>query len=84
MDLTAATARTRKTMASIFGHGFLYEHCLSFDVSRAFDEASGMKKALVSGLPSATRRCETRFSLEARIQGFASGLKRVFNVSLQA
>ena len=43
MDLKAAMAHTRKTMDPIFGHVFIYEHCLPFDVSRAFDEASGIK-----------------------------------------
>ena len=43
MDLKAAMAHTRKTMDPIFGHVFIYEHCLPFDVSRAYDEASGIK-----------------------------------------
>ena len=43
MDLKAAMAHTRKTMDPIFGHVFIYEHCLPFDVSRAFDEATGIK-----------------------------------------
>ena len=43
MDLKAAMAHTRKTMDPIFGHVFIYEHYLPFDVSRAFDEASGIK-----------------------------------------
>jgi glyoxylase-like metal-dependent hydrolase (beta-lactamase superfamily II) len=43
MDLKAAMAHTRKSMDPIFGHVFIYEHCLPFDVSRAFDEASGLK-----------------------------------------
>ena len=43
MDLKAAMAHTRKAMDPIFGHVFIYEHCLPFDVSRAFDEASGIK-----------------------------------------
>ena len=43
MDLKAAMAHTRKTMDPIFSHVFIYEHCLPFDVSRAFDEASGIK-----------------------------------------
>jgi glyoxylase-like metal-dependent hydrolase (beta-lactamase superfamily II) len=34
---------TRKVMDPVFGHVFIYEHCLPFDVSRAFDEASGIK-----------------------------------------
>ncbi len=43
MDLKAAMAHTRSAMDPIFGHVFIYEHCLPFDVSRAFDEASGIK-----------------------------------------
>jgi len=43
LDLKAAMAHTRKRMDPIFGHVFIYEHCLPFDVSRAFDEASGIK-----------------------------------------
>jgi glyoxylase-like metal-dependent hydrolase (beta-lactamase superfamily II) len=43
MDLKAAMSHTRKSMDPIFGQVFIYEHCLPFDVSRAFDEASGIK-----------------------------------------
>ena len=43
MDLKAAMAHTRASMDPIFGHVFIYEHCLPFDVTRAFDEASGVK-----------------------------------------
>jgi glyoxylase-like metal-dependent hydrolase (beta-lactamase superfamily II) len=43
MSLKAAMDHTRKSMDPIFGHVFIYEHCLPFDVSRAFDEASGIK-----------------------------------------
>ncbi len=43
LDLKAAMAHTRKAMDPIFGHVFIYEHCLPFDVSRAYDEASGIK-----------------------------------------
>ena len=39
MDLKAAMAHTRKSMDPVFGHVFIYEHCLPFEVSRAFDEA---------------------------------------------
>lgn len=42
MDLKAAMAHTRKAMDPVFGGVFIYEHCLPFDVSRAFDEASGI------------------------------------------
>ena len=43
MDLKAAMAHTRQSMDPIFGHVFIYEHCLPFDVSRAYDEAKGIK-----------------------------------------
>ena len=43
MDLKAAMAHTRQSMDPVFGHVFIYEHCLPFDVTRAFDEASGIK-----------------------------------------
>lgn len=43
LDLKAAMAHTRKAMDPIFGHVFIYEHCLPFDVTRAYDEASGIK-----------------------------------------
>ena len=42
LDLKGAMALTRKNMDPQFGHVFIYEHCLPFDVSRAFDEASGI------------------------------------------
>lgn len=43
MDLKAAMAHTRKSMDPLFGDVFIYEHCLPFDVSRAYDEAKGIK-----------------------------------------
>jgi glyoxylase-like metal-dependent hydrolase (beta-lactamase superfamily II) len=43
MDLKAAMAHTRKSMDPVFGGVFIYEHCLPFDVSRAYDEAKGIK-----------------------------------------
>jgi glyoxylase-like metal-dependent hydrolase (beta-lactamase superfamily II) len=43
MDLKAAMAHTRQSMDPVFGHVFIYEHCLPFDVTRAYDEASGIK-----------------------------------------
>ena len=43
MDLKAAMAHTRKSMDPVFGQVFIYEHCLPFDVSRAYDEARGIK-----------------------------------------
>jgi len=43
MDLKAAMAHTRKSMDPLFGQVFIYEHCLPFDVSRAYDEAKGIQ-----------------------------------------
>jgi len=42
MDLKAAMAHTRQHMDPVFGQVFIYEHCLPFDVSRAYDEAQGI------------------------------------------
>jgi glyoxylase-like metal-dependent hydrolase (beta-lactamase superfamily II) len=42
LDLRGAMRHTRSLMDSRFGHVFIYEHCLPFDVSRAFDEAGGI------------------------------------------
>jgi glyoxylase-like metal-dependent hydrolase (beta-lactamase superfamily II) len=43
MDLKATMEHTRKAMDPVFGGVFIYEHCLPFDVSRAWDEARGVK-----------------------------------------
>ena len=42
-SLKEVFADTRKVMDPVFGDVFIYEHCLPFDVSRAYDEASGVK-----------------------------------------
>ncbi|HEV2608878.1 MAG TPA: MBL fold metallo-hydrolase [Noviherbaspirillum sp.] len=42
-SLKDAMAHTRASMDPKFGHVFIYEHCLPFDVTRAVDEASGIK-----------------------------------------
>jgi glyoxylase-like metal-dependent hydrolase (beta-lactamase superfamily II) len=41
-DLKAAFAAVRKAMDKPFGTYAIYEHCLPFNVSRAYDEASGI------------------------------------------
>jgi glyoxylase-like metal-dependent hydrolase (beta-lactamase superfamily II) len=41
-DLRQAFAHARARMDPLFGDVFIYEHCLPFDVSRAFDEAGGI------------------------------------------
>jgi glyoxylase-like metal-dependent hydrolase (beta-lactamase superfamily II) len=41
-DLRQAFAHARSRMDPLFADVFIYEHCLPFDVSRAFDEASGI------------------------------------------
>jgi glyoxylase-like metal-dependent hydrolase (beta-lactamase superfamily II) len=43
LTLKDAMTLTRTHMDPIFGQVFIYEHCLPFDVSRAYDEASGIK-----------------------------------------
>ncbi|NDC60638.1 MAG: MBL fold metallo-hydrolase [Betaproteobacteria bacterium] len=43
MNLKAAMAHTRHHMDPVFGNVFIYEHCLPFDVSRAYDEANGIQ-----------------------------------------
>ncbi|WP_042300788.1 MBL fold metallo-hydrolase [Paraburkholderia kururiensis] len=43
MDLKGAMALTREAMDPKFGNVFIYEHCLPFDVTRAYDEASGIE-----------------------------------------
>ena len=43
LDLKAAMQHTRKSMDPLFGDVFIYEHCLPFDVSRAYDEARGIQ-----------------------------------------
>ena len=43
MNLNQAMAHARKAMDPKFGDVFIYEHCLPFDVTRAVDEASGIK-----------------------------------------
>jgi glyoxylase-like metal-dependent hydrolase (beta-lactamase superfamily II) len=42
-SLKEIMADTRKVMDPTFGNVFIYEHCLPFDVTRAVDEASGIK-----------------------------------------
>jgi glyoxylase-like metal-dependent hydrolase (beta-lactamase superfamily II) len=41
-NLRQAFAHARAKMDPLFADVFIYEHCLPFDVSRAFDEASGI------------------------------------------
>lgn len=41
-DLKGAFAAVRKAMDKPFGSYAIYEHCLPFNVSRAYDEASGI------------------------------------------
>ncbi|CAI07981.1 MBL fold metallo-hydrolase [Aromatoleum aromaticum] len=42
-DLKATMELTRRNMDPQFGQVFIYEHCLPFDVTRAHDEASGIR-----------------------------------------
>lgn len=43
LTLNQAMAHIRKAMDPKFAQVFIYEHCLPFDVTRAVDEASGIK-----------------------------------------
>jgi glyoxylase-like metal-dependent hydrolase (beta-lactamase superfamily II) len=43
LDLKGTMALTREAMDPQFGEVFIYEHCLPFDVTRAHDEASGIR-----------------------------------------
>ena len=43
MDLNATMKHVRKAMDPKFAQVFIYEHCLPFDVTRAHDEASGVR-----------------------------------------
>ena len=43
MSLKEAMAHVRGKMDPKFAHVFIYEHCLPFDVTRAVDEAQGIK-----------------------------------------
>ena len=43
MDLKATMEHARKNMDPKFADVFIYEHCLPFDVTRAHDEASGIR-----------------------------------------
>ncbi len=42
LDLKGAMTLAREAMDPDFGHVFIYEHCLPFDVTRANDEARGI------------------------------------------
>ena len=41
-SLKQVYADTRRVMDPEFGHVVIYEHAIPFDVSRAYDEASGI------------------------------------------
>ncbi|MCK9261286.1 MAG: MBL fold metallo-hydrolase [Azoarcus sp.] len=43
LDLKGTMAHARANMDPKFGQVFIYEHCLPFDVTRAHDEASGIR-----------------------------------------
>lgn len=42
--LTEVYASTRARLDPVYGQFPIYEHCMPFDVSRAYDEASGIKR----------------------------------------
>ena len=41
-NLKQVYADARRKLDPVYGHYPIYEHCMPFDVSRAFDEASGI------------------------------------------
>jgi glyoxylase-like metal-dependent hydrolase (beta-lactamase superfamily II) len=43
-DLTAIYAEAMDKMRPEFGHWVIFDHCMPFNVSRAFDEASGLDR----------------------------------------
>jgi hypothetical protein len=45
--LKEAFAATREAMDTKFGSFAIYEHCLPFNVARAFDEASGIDNPVI-------------------------------------
>jgi hypothetical protein len=55
-DLKRVHADTDALLRPKYGHWFIYEHCIPFDVSRAYDEATGHRDPRV-WTASATRRC---------------------------
>ena len=50
-----------ETLRPKYGHWVIFEHCMPFDVSRAYDEAKG-STIPASGPPSAILRCGVRSS----------------------
>jgi hypothetical protein len=61
MDLNATMKHTRKAMDPKFGQVFIYEHCLPFDVTRAHDEASGIRDPRI-WTAERDKKCGTRCS----------------------
>jgi glyoxylase-like metal-dependent hydrolase (beta-lactamase superfamily II) len=61
MSLKDAMTHSRSKMDPKFGDVFIYEHCLPFDVTRAVDEASGIKHPRIW---TAERDKEMWFSLQ--------------------
>ena len=49
----------------------IYEHCMPFNVARAYDEAQGLVHPGASGPPSATRRCGRPCRADGRSRGRA-------------
>ncbi len=46
-DLQTLFNKCRETMAPKYGHWVIYEHCMPFDVARAFDEAKGQVRPTI-------------------------------------
>ena len=54
---------TYGVLKPVFGHWVIFDHCLPFDVSRAYDEARNTATP-ASGRRSATRKCGSRWRAE--------------------
>ncbi len=46
-DLQTLFNKCRETMAPKYGHWVIYEHCMPFDVARAYDEAKGQVRPTI-------------------------------------
>ncbi len=72
-----STARPTRRCKPKFGHWVIFDHCLPFDVTRAYDEATRLSAIRASGRRSATRRCGRRSKAERRGDARDSSAARV-------
>jgi glyoxylase-like metal-dependent hydrolase (beta-lactamase superfamily II) len=64
LDLTAAYKEIHRLMKPIFGDYVIFEHCMPFNVTRAFEEAQGIKHPKIW---TAEKDKEMWFALQASI-----------------